>query len=332
MLGPGDMLVVYSDGLVERPEGSVELDAFADDLGRAEDADDAVRCLLEHTPMPQSDDVTALVLWRLQAAPAAPSDARGPEGRELVAAGPAPRRASARTPVLHVRGRLDAGTQTEVRDNLRDLVRSGATNVVLDLSEVISLDSSGLGAVISGLKLLRQAGGDLRLALPNKQVRTTLKLTSLDRVLRPYSSIDEAVAGLQPEEVELNLSGADAANQLGAVHGALKRFLDRLARPPSEEWRMLFELAVAEIAANIIEHARPLSIRFEVTAQAGKVAAGFTDSGQGWSSPPGPAAVVDDMVERGRGLGLARAAVDEVAYERRDDANHWRLTKRLEQG
>jgi len=334
-LGPGDMLVVYSDGLVERPEGTVGLEAFADELGRADDADDAVRRLLERTPTPQSDDVTALVLRRLQtvAAAALPD---GPDGgrRELVAlgAGPAARRPSSeQTPVLRIRGRLDAGSQTEVRAHVHELVRSGATNVVLDLSEVVSLDSAGLGAVISGLKLVRQAGGDLRIALANQQVLTTLRLTSLDRVLRPYTSIDEAIAGMRPEEVDLSLGGGgDARDHLDSVHQALGRFLERLAEPPSDEWRMLFELAVAEIAANIIEHARPPSLHFEVTAQGGKVAALFSDTGQGWSSPPGPAAMVDDMVERGRGLRLARTAVDEMAYERRGSSNRWRLTKRLD--
>jgi anti-anti-sigma factor len=176
-LGPGDALVVYSDGLVERPDGTVGIDAFADELGRAEDADDAVRRLIEHAPTPPSDDVTVLVLRRLQ--PVAPA-------LVAAAAGPAAQRPSSeRTPVLRIRGRIDAGSRTEVREHVRELVRSGATNVVLDLSEVDSLDSSGLGAVISGLKLVREAGGDLRLALANQQVRTTLRLTSLDRVLRP---------------------------------------------------------------------------------------------------------------------------------------------------
>jgi anti-anti-sigma factor len=335
-LSPGDMLVVYSDGLVERPDGTVELDAFADDLERAEDADDAVRRLLEHTPAPQSDDVTALVLRRLQpVTPAASSgDPRaGPRALVAAAAGPVVQRPSSEgTPVLRIKGRLDAVSHTEVRDHVHELVRSGATNVVLDFSEVVSLDSAGLGAVISGLKLVRQAGGDLRIALANQQVRTTLRLTSLDRVLRPYTSIDEAIAGLQSEEIELTVGGlGDAREYLDAVRLTLGRFLDSLSEPPSDEWRMLFELAVAEIAANIIEHAQPHSIHFEVRARGGKVTAGFTDSGQGWISPPGPAAMVDDMVERGRGLLLARTAVDEVAYERRGNANHWRLAKRLEQ-
>jgi len=41
----------------------------------------------------------------------------------------------------------------------------------------------------------RLAGGDLRIARANDQVRSVLKITSLDRVLRPYATVDEATAG-----------------------------------------------------------------------------------------------------------------------------------------
>ena len=57
------------------------------------------------------------------------------------------------------------------------------------------MDSSGLGAVIGGLKQASQAGGDLRIAALNPQVMTILKLTNLDRVLRPYGSVAEALRG-----------------------------------------------------------------------------------------------------------------------------------------
>jgi anti-sigma B factor antagonist len=60
--------------------------------------------------------------------------------------------------------------------------------------QVNFIDSSGLGALISGLKSARQAGGDLRIANPGEQARVVLKLTTLDRVLRPYDSVEDALA------------------------------------------------------------------------------------------------------------------------------------------
>ncbi len=118
-------------------------------------------------------------------------------------------------------------------------------------------------------------------------------------------------------------------DHLDAVHATLARFWSRLARAPDERWRLLFEVAAAEIAANIIEHATPPVMTFRVRSDAGTVVAEFVDSGQGWAGPPEPGEFLDDLVERGRGLTLTRVAVDEVLYERIGSFNHWRLLKRL---
>jgi serine/threonine-protein kinase RsbW len=57
--------------------------------------------------------------------------------------------------------------------------------------------------------------------------------------------------------------------------------------------------------------------------------ADFEDSGHGWSGPPEPGRVIDELAERGRGLQLAMKAVDDVVYEREGSTNRWRLTKSL---
>ena|SRR5437764_13699464 len=117
--------------------------------------------------------------------------------------------------------------------------------------------------------------------------------------------------------------------RLTEVHAALGRFWQRLDTPPPEEWTMLFELAVSEVAANIVEHARPQVMHMRLTLDAGNVVAEFTDTGQGWSGPPEPAGMIDELAERGRGLSLAMTAVDDVVYEREGSTNRWRLVKRL---
>ena len=93
-------------------------------------------------------------------------------------------------------GRLDLVTARELRRCVDEAVDGGGTHVVVDLSGVAFVDSSGLGALIGGLKRARQAGGELRIAAPGKQVRMVLELTKLIRVLRPYESVDEALEGL----------------------------------------------------------------------------------------------------------------------------------------
>jgi serine phosphatase RsbU (regulator of sigma subunit) len=70
-LDPGDSLVVYSDGLVEREEGTIDLSQFSIELDEAGDAADMVRRLMGRTTLRPADDVTVLVLRRLLAPPAA---------------------------------------------------------------------------------------------------------------------------------------------------------------------------------------------------------------------------------------------------------------------
>ncbi|WP_371259213.1 STAS domain-containing protein [Mycobacterium sp. GA-1285] len=79
-----------------------------------------------------------------------------------------------------------------LRKELHSLIQGGNTRLVVDLSGTEFIDSSGLGALISGLKLARQAGGDLRIAAPTTQVETVLSLTNLDRVLRAHPTADAA--------------------------------------------------------------------------------------------------------------------------------------------
>ncbi|MFC8042899.1 STAS domain-containing protein [Nocardia sp. NPDC057353] len=94
--------------------------------------------------------------------------------------------------VVRPEGRLDMVAAPDLRKTLHALADGSAPRVVVDLGGTEFIDSSGLGALISGLKAARQAGGDLRIAAPSTQVRTVLALTKLDRVLRSYPSADTA--------------------------------------------------------------------------------------------------------------------------------------------
>ena len=118
-------------------------------------------------------------------------------------------------------------------------------------------------------------------------------------------------------------------NHLDAVHRTMARFWAGFSPPLEERWRMMFEIAVAEVTANILEHALPPQITLTLRAVDGSVSADFLDTGTGWSGQREPRGVVDELAERGRGLTIAHVAVDEVAYERLGEVNHWRLVKRL---
>ena len=97
--------------------------------------------------------------------------------------------------VVRLVGRLDLVSAAEVKQRLTRAIVEGHRRLVVDLGEVTFIDSSGLGALIGGLKAARLAGGNLRIARPGSQVRLTLELTTLDQVLHPYPTVEEALAG-----------------------------------------------------------------------------------------------------------------------------------------
>lgn len=95
--------------------------------------------------------------------------------------------------VITPRGRLDMMAATELRSLVTEAVGSGSPRLVVDLGETQFIDSSGLGALIAGLKTTRQAGGDLRIARPTEQVQMVLELTQMNTVMRPYASVEAAL-------------------------------------------------------------------------------------------------------------------------------------------
>lgn len=100
---------------------------------------------------------------------------------------------SSDTLVIAPRGRLNMVAAPRLRQLVREVVTAGRSRIVVDLGDTAFMDSSGLGALIAGLKTARQAGGDLRIAAATEQVAMVLQVSNLDRVLKPYLSVQEAL-------------------------------------------------------------------------------------------------------------------------------------------
>ena len=88
--------------------------------------------------------------------------------------------------VIMGQGRLNMVSAPALRGIVDTAITGGRSRIVVDLSGVDFMDSSGLGALIGCLKTARAAGGDLRITAPTKQVAMVLKLSNLDRVLPTY--------------------------------------------------------------------------------------------------------------------------------------------------
>jgi anti-sigma B factor antagonist len=94
--------------------------------------------------------------------------------------------------VIRTSGRLNMVAAPKLRDLVAHIVRQdGRSQVVVDLADTNFIDSSGLGALVAGLKTARAAGGDLRIARAQAQILLVLNLTNMDQVLRPYATVEE---------------------------------------------------------------------------------------------------------------------------------------------
>ncbi len=91
--------------------------------------------------------------------------------------------------------RIDAHNSGELKQHFLDMLEQGEKNIVVQMDSVRFIDSSGLGALLSGHKNAEARSGKLALAGLQPQVYSMFELTRLNRVFEIYSDPDEAVAG-----------------------------------------------------------------------------------------------------------------------------------------
>ena len=91
--------------------------------------------------------------------------------------------------------RLDAHVATDFKDKMNRYISSGNHLIILNFSEVDFVDSSGLGAVVSSLKMLG-GKGDLVICGLKDLVMRMFKLTRMDRVFHIFDSEKEAIDAL----------------------------------------------------------------------------------------------------------------------------------------
>ncbi|MEV7133330.1 ATP-binding protein [Arthrobacter sp. NPDC093128] len=94
--------------------------------------------------------------------------------------------------------------------------------------------------------------------------------------------------------------------------------------------RIRFETALIEVASNIIEHSRPAgddSVRFVLTLECEpeRLYAEFTDNARPAGIDLSRAELPGDLSASGRGLALAKVALDQFSYAKEDDGNRWTL-------
>jgi len=96
--------------------------------------------------------------------------------------------------VLILSGRFDALMAKEFKASIAGLIETRQVKIVLDMTLVDFIDSSGLGALVGSMKGVTKEQGEIKIAGLTREVHTIFELTRLHRILDIFESLDAALA------------------------------------------------------------------------------------------------------------------------------------------
>ncbi len=96
--------------------------------------------------------------------------------------------------VMQVEGQLIVGNRQELKELVQRALDAGERRILIDFSRTGYIDSSGLGALVSISRKIREAGGELRLSGLNEGLRSLFELTKLDTLFAIAETPQQALA------------------------------------------------------------------------------------------------------------------------------------------
>jgi anti-sigma B factor antagonist len=97
--------------------------------------------------------------------------------------------------IVLVDGQLTVGNRQDLKAAVQACLDAGARKFLLDCAPTGYIDSSGLGALVTIARRVREAGGQIRLAGLNEDLRSLFELTKLDTLFALFPDTDAALAG-----------------------------------------------------------------------------------------------------------------------------------------
>ncbi len=96
--------------------------------------------------------------------------------------------------IIELKGNVMGGDDTKMfNEHVHKLIDQDKKHIVIDLSGVKFMNSSGLGMLIGGLTTLKKADGVLKLASVTDKIESLLMITKLITIFESYDTVDEAV-------------------------------------------------------------------------------------------------------------------------------------------
>lgn len=102
-------------------------------------------------------------------------------------------RPSGERTVVRVAGEIDVYTAPVLREELARLADAGHNDLVVDLTGVPFMDSTGLGVLVGALKRVKTHGGELSLVIDQEKVLKVFRITALTQVFPIFETVDEAL-------------------------------------------------------------------------------------------------------------------------------------------
>jgi len=99
--------------------------------------------------------------------------------------------------IIVLRGVIKLGESARLFSNyLEDMLKEGVSSLLLDMSEIDYVDSTGLGELVGYLQRFSDAGGKLALLKPQARILKLLKLTRLDQVFQIFEDEAEGLVAM----------------------------------------------------------------------------------------------------------------------------------------
>lgn len=98
--------------------------------------------------------------------------------------------------LIRASGYIDISTSPRLREKILEVASDDVSLLLLDLGAIEFLDSSALGVILNGWKLLQAEGGTLAVISPQPRITKIFEITALNLSIHLYNSVEEALAAL----------------------------------------------------------------------------------------------------------------------------------------
>ncbi len=105
-------------------------------------------------------------------------------------------RRDAAVPIIDLSGEVDAYTSARFREAMIDVIEAGTASLIVNMMKVEYIDSSGLGALVGGLKRSSEHGGKILIVCDNIQIKKVFEITGLEKVFHIHDVESDAVEEL----------------------------------------------------------------------------------------------------------------------------------------